>query len=131
MIESTTYVGMDVHKKEIVVALLRPGVEEPIEWKLPNEPRAIRRLAKRLRREARGSELRCVYEAGPCGYTLQRQLLGEGIRTDVIAPSLIPVKPGERITLGSETVGGYMQLIMDFVFVTDLFFEKRLAAASS
>jgi transposase len=41
--------------------------------------------------------LQCVYEAGPCGYTLQRQLLKEGIATDVVAPSLIPVKPGERI----------------------------------
>jgi transposase len=87
---------MDVHKKDIVVALLAPGTEEPAEWKLRNEPRAVRRLAKRLRREAIG-ELQCVYEAGPCGYTLQRQLLGQGIATDVVAPSLIPVKPGERI----------------------------------
>lgn len=96
MSEPTTYVGMDVHKKDIVVALLAPGIEEPTEWKLRNEPRAVRRLAKRLRRETIG-ELQCVYEAGPCGYTLQRQLLGEGIATDVVAPSLIPVKPGERI----------------------------------
>ncbi len=96
MSEPTTYVGMDVHKKDIVVALLAPGTEEPMEWKLRNEPRAVRRLAKRLRREAIG-ELQCVYEAGPCGYTLQRQLVGQGIATDVVAPSLIPVKPGERI----------------------------------
>ena len=94
--EPTTYVGMDVHKKDIVVALLAPDVQEPVEWKLRNEPRAIRRLAKRLRREAVG-ELQCVYEAGPCGYTLQRQLLERGIQTNIVAPSLIPVKPGERI----------------------------------
>ena len=96
MNEPTTYVGMDVHKKDIFVALLNPATEEPIEWTLRNEPRAIRRLARRLRREAR-SALQCVYEAGPCGYTLQRQLLGLKIATDIVAPSLIPIKPGERI----------------------------------
>ena len=96
MSEPSTHVGMDVHKKDIFVALLRPGSNEPIEWKLRNEPRAVRRLARRFRREASG-ELRCVYEAGPCGYALQRQLLAEGVPTDVVAPSLIPVKPGERV----------------------------------
>lgn len=96
MTKFTTYVGMDVHKKDIVVALLLPDSQEPSEWKLRNEPRAVRRLAKRLSREAVG-ELVCMYEAGPCGYTLQRQLLKEGIGADVVAPSLIPVKPGERI----------------------------------
>ena len=50
----TTYVGLDVHKKDIVVAMLPAGETEPVEWKLVNEPRAIRRLAKRLRREASG-----------------------------------------------------------------------------
>lgn len=91
-----TYVGLDVHKKDIVVAMLLPSEKEPIEWKLPNEKRAVRRLAKRLRREAKGKIL-CVYEAGPCGYVLQRQLAEEGITTEIVAPSLIPVKPGERI----------------------------------
>jgi len=96
MNEPTTYVGMDVHKKDIFVALLAPGTEEPIEWTLRNEPRAVRRLARRLHREATGA-LKCVYEAGPCGYTLQRQLLGLNVPTDIVAPSLIPIKPGERI----------------------------------
>lgn len=92
----TTYVGLDVHKKDIVVAMLLAGETEPVEWKLSNEPRAIRRLAKRLRREA-GDEILCVYEAGPCGYVLQRQLVREKVPTEIVAPSLIPVKPGERI----------------------------------
>lgn len=96
MTKPSTYVGMDVHKKDIFVALLHPGTDEPVEWKLRHERRAIRRLARRLRLETEG-ELRCVYEAGPCGYALQRLLLREGIPTDVVAPSLIPVKPGERI----------------------------------
>lgn len=96
MSKPSTYVGMDVHKKEITVALLLADSDEPRLWSLRNEPRSVRRLAKRLQREARG-ELRCVYEAGPCGYVLQRQLQSHGISADVIAPSLIPVKPGERI----------------------------------
>lgn len=96
MNQPTTYVGLDVHKKEIVVAMLQPNESESTVWKLQNEPRAVRRLAKRLRREAVG-EILCVYEAGPCGYVLQRQLLGEKVPTEIVAPSLIPVKPGERI----------------------------------
>lgn len=96
MIQTTTYVGLDVHMKDIVVAMLKPGETEPIEWKLRNEAAAVRRLAKRLRKEAT-DELLCVYEAGPCGYVLQRQLLADDVPTEIVAPSLIPVKPGERI----------------------------------
>lgn len=96
MNHDSSHVGMDVHKNEIVVAMVLRGEDAAIEWKLRNEPGAVRRLAKKLKREAVG-ELICVYEAGPCGYTLQRQLSREGIKTQVIAPSLIPRKPGERI----------------------------------
>jgi transposase len=93
-----TFVGMDAHKKAINVAMLLPGKSEPVEWEVANEPAAVRRLAKKLEREASGGEVRCCYEAGPCGYTLQRQLeAAAGVVCEVIAPSLIPVKPGERI----------------------------------
>lgn len=91
-----THVGMDVHKKEIVVAMLLPYEKEAVVWELNNEIRAIRRLARKLKREARG-KLLCCYEAGPCGYALQRQLKKEGINCVVVAPSLIPVKPGDRV----------------------------------
>jgi len=91
-----TFVGMDAHKKAIHVAMLLPERNEPVEWQLANEPAAIRRLAKKLQREAPG-EVRCCYEAGPCGYVLQRQLENAGVICEVVAPSLIPVKPGERI----------------------------------
>ena len=59
-------------------------------------PRAVRRMAKRLKREAVG-ELRVSYEAGPCGYVLQRQLRELDVNCIVVAPSLIPVKPGDRV----------------------------------
>jgi transposase len=90
---------MDVHKKAINVAMLLPGQEKPVEWQLANEPGAVRRLVKKLRREAPG-EIRGCYEAGPCGYTLQRQMMADrkaGLVIEVVAPSLIPIKPGERV----------------------------------
>lgn len=96
MAEPSTFVGLDAHKDTIVVALLSPGAMHPIEWKLVNEPGAVRRLARKLQREAPGP-VHCAYEAGPCGYVLQRQLTAEGIRCAVVAPSLIPVKPGQHI----------------------------------
>jgi len=95
--DGITFVGMDAHKKAINVAMLLPATSQPVEWQVANEPAAIRRLAKRLAREAPG-EVRCCYEAGPCGYALQRELeAGGGIICEVVAPSLIPVKPGDRI----------------------------------
>ena len=99
MKESITFVGMDAHKKAINVAMLLPGTRSPIEWEVPNEPAAVRRLVRKLRREAPG-EIRCCYEAGPVGYTLQRQVMSDksaGVICEVIAPSLIPVKPGVRV----------------------------------
>lgn len=93
---TTTHVGLDAHKETIYVAMLLPGRKAAIEWQLPNGPTAARKLARRLERESSG-EMHACYEAGPCGYALQRQLIKEGVRCDVVAPSLIPVKPGDRI----------------------------------
>jgi len=96
MSEASTFVGLDVHKSSIVVALLRPGQDAPLEWKIANEPVAVQRLLRRLEREAEGG-LQCCYEAGPTGYVLKRQMDAAGIPCRVIAPSLIPVKPGSAI----------------------------------
>jgi len=94
--EGTTFIGLDAHKKTIQVALLTPGSRVHVEWEVQNEPAAVRRLAKRLLREGTG-RVRACYEAGPCGYALQRQLQEAGVDCQVIAPSLIPIKPGEHI----------------------------------
>jgi transposase len=91
-----TWVGLDAHKKSIHVAMLVPGREEPLSWQEANEETAVRRLARRLNREAPG-EVRACYEAGPLGYALQRELEAQGVICEVVAPSLIPIKPGERI----------------------------------
>ena len=91
-----TWVGLDAHKKSIHVSVLLPGREEALSWQEANEEGAVRRLARKLTREAPG-EVRACYEAGPLGYALQRELEAQGVVCEVIAPSLIPIKPGERI----------------------------------
>ena len=93
-----TYVGLDAHKNSINVAMLLPRRKTPVEWKLGHDSRALKRLVRKLEREAPGKIL-CCYEAGPVGYGLKRTLegLGKRIECAVIAPSLIPVRPGERI----------------------------------
>ena len=94
--DSTTFVGLDVHKNTIPVAVLVPGRAEVLEWTEAHNAESIRRLARRLLREAPGA-VECCYEAGPTGYFLQRKLRSLGVGCTVVAPSLIPVKPGARI----------------------------------
>ncbi|MBE7484729.1 MAG: transposase [Polyangiaceae bacterium] len=89
---------MDAHKKTLVIAVLHPGRQEAEEFTLENDERSIRRLVRRLERDAGGGEVRICYEAGPCGYALQRRLEAAGpVVCEVVAPSLIPRKPGERV----------------------------------
>lgn len=92
-----TFVGLDAHKRAINVAMLLPGEEKPIEWQSLNETAALKRMLRRIEREAPG-EVRICYEAGPCGYALQRQITaGSQASCMVVAPSLIPVKSGDRV----------------------------------
>lgn len=96
MKQVTTFVGIDAHKKELFVAMLIGAAPTPVTWQLANEPGAVRRLVRKLEREAPGP-VRVFYEAGPCGYALQRQVTTARVSCDVIAPALMPRKPGERI----------------------------------
>ena len=91
----TAYVGLDVHARTIAVSFLRER-EQAEQWQLENEPRAVANLARRFRRE--GAEgLVCCYEAGPTGFALQRNLQSKGIDCRVIAPALVPRRPGDRV----------------------------------
>jgi hypothetical protein len=92
----TTYVGIDAHKKDLFMAMLVGTATAPVTWKTPNEPSAVRRLVKKLEREAPGA-VRVFSEAGPCGYALQRQVTTSRVSCEVVAPALIPRKAGERV----------------------------------
>jgi transposase len=96
MEKDITFVGMDAHKVAIKLAVLLPGESKPVEWQLANEKAAVRRMVRKVQRMAPG-EVRFCYEAGPCGYALQRWIEEVGAVCIVIAPSLIPRKPGDRI----------------------------------
>jgi len=89
-----THIGLDVHKDTIAVAVLRPGITDCDERVIPNTPEAVRRL---LSRYPDPSQLSICYEAGPTGYDTHRLITSLGIACDVIAPSLIPKRPGVRV----------------------------------
>jgi transposase len=91
----TVFVGLDVHKDSIAVAVAEAG-RGPARAvaTIPNELKALRKALEKLGPK---SAVCCCYEAGPTGYGLARALLAEDWACQVIAPSLIPRKPGERI----------------------------------
>lgn len=86
--------GMDTSKNTIVVAVLMPGEEVPVIDRLWNEEGSVRHLVGRFPDRA---ALRACYEAGPCGFELHRLLTSMGVACDVVAPSLIPRRAGDRV----------------------------------
>jgi len=98
MNKDTLYVGLDTDKKHIAVALAEalPGGEVRCWGQVANEASSVARLVRRL--QAGGRQLEVCYEAGPCGYGLYRLLNGKpGVRCQVVAPSLTPRRPGDRV----------------------------------
>jgi transposase len=93
--DSTLFVGVDLHKDSITVAYALDHGEIETLGKTGTSQIEIDRLCKRLK--AKGRHIKVVYEAGPCGYGLQRRLAARGFECMVCAPSLIPRKPGERV----------------------------------
>ena len=94
MTESTLIIAFDQHAASVVAAVLLPHDRTPVLHQLSPELPAIGRLVDRLQRRG---PVRCCYEAGPCGFELQRFLAGRGVPCDVIAPALIPRRAGDRI----------------------------------
>lgn len=96
MTQRMVYVGLDVHKESITVAVAHRDPPAQLEelGTLPNRPDSVRRLIERLR--PRG-QVRVCYEAGPCGYALYRQLQAMKVDCTVVAPSLVPLRPGDRV----------------------------------
>jgi transposase len=86
--------AMDVHKNTISVGLLEPGSDVPLVDRLSTDDESVRRLVARFDEPGR---VWACYEAGPTGYELARTLTRAGMRCEVIAPSLIPSRPGDRV----------------------------------
>jgi transposase len=87
------WVGLDVHQSRVTAAVLHEGSDRPHVVNLPGEVNAVRKLMRRLSKE--GAPRSC-YEASGAGYVLKRALDRDGFHCEVIAPSLIPRKPGDR-----------------------------------
>jgi transposase len=94
MAKNTRFVGLDVHAETIAVAVAEGRDEVRSLGTIANRPEAVRRLLGKLGKLA---ELRVCYEAGPTGYALYWQLTQLGVPCEVIAPSLVPMKAGDRI----------------------------------
>ena len=94
--QSTKVVALDIHRDSITVAVADPDRQEPrLYGTIASTDEAVAHLADRLADPAR--PLRFCYEAGPCGYGVYRLLTGLGHECTVVAPSLIPRRPGDRI----------------------------------
>jgi len=96
MSKNITTIGLDAHQETIYAAVLLPGRQEAVVESFGNTSEGTRRFVRRLKKRAPGPIESC-YEAGPLGYGLQRDLIALGVDCVVIAPSLIPRKPGDRI----------------------------------
>lgn len=92
------YIGLDVHKETIAISVAKAGRQSPeYQGEIANRPNKILKQVEQLNKEFDGQVLLFCYEAGPCGYALYRQLIQLGHDCQVVAPSLIPTKPGERV----------------------------------
>jgi transposase len=94
---STLYVGLDVHKDSIAVAYASDdGATAPVHvGAIGTRQCDIDALVRKLQNKS--PQLVFIYEAGPCGYWLYRYLTRQGLACFVVAPSLIPRKPGDRV----------------------------------
>ena len=95
MKKCTTFVGLDVHKDTISVAIAEQDEGVRHYGEIMNSADAIAKLVKKVAKEAGGAAF--CYEAGPCGYGVNRQIRAMGHRCDVVAPSLIPKEAGDRV----------------------------------
>jgi transposase len=97
MKKSSMYVGLDVHKNSIEIAIAETGCRNEVRsyGRIDGTLAALDKVTRKL--ESKGSTLFFVYEAGPCGYEIYRHLSNKGYDCIVVAPSMIPKQSGNRI----------------------------------
>ena len=100
--KSTTIIAFDQHAATTVAAVLLPGHQTSALHALTSDNSTIVKFVEHLKRQGPVS---CCYEAGPCGFELRRALHSRGIPCDVIAPALIPRRPGDRIKTDRRDAG--------------------------
>ena len=88
------FIGLDVHAETIAVAVAEPDGEVRSLGVIPNRPESIRKLVKKL---GPLEQLRVCYEAGPTGYVVYWELTALGVTCEVVAPTLVPTKAGDRV----------------------------------
>jgi len=107
-----TFVALDSHKKQHSVAVFYPHTGELAEWTVRNTQKDVVQMVKKIKRQVPG-EVRFCYEAGVCGFVLKRWIEAHGCSCSVIAPSLIPVKPGQRMKTDRRDARKLLDLFMD------------------
>ena len=100
--QSTTIIAFDQHAATTVAAVLLPGHRTPVLHSLSSDIPTIQRFVGRLQRQG---AVTCCYEAGPCGFELQRALTARRMPCEVIAPALIPRRAGDRIKTDRRDAG--------------------------
>jgi transposase len=98
----STIIAFDQHAATTVAAVLLPGQRTSALHTLPSDVPTILRFVERVRRQR---PVACCYEAGPCGFELQRALVAQDVPCDVIAPALIPRRPGDRVKTDRRDAG--------------------------
>ena len=93
--KSVLYVGLDVHKMSVDVAIAEAGAEVRFYGRIGGDLEALDKVTRKL--QAKGAALSFAYEAGPCGYQVYRHLTAKGLECLVVAPALIPRRPGDRL----------------------------------
>jgi len=105
------YIGLDVHKENIAIAVATRG-RGAVSYRneIPNRPKSIKKMVDKLVKEFCGELLLFSYEADPCGYDVYHQLITLGVDCEVVAPSLIPKKAGDRVKTDKRDAIGLARL---------------------